>query len=315
MITLLVGVSVLTVIGIVVALALGRGSSSEAGSAADVVRDYLDALAKGDAAAALALSAAEPASKTFLTDEVLDKQIAKWPITNIAVTDDPGSSQGGFAMVKTSADFGGKPSETELVVRKRDGVWKLDSAALNVTVASKHADKGPASTLTLFGEPVGRDGTTNVYVFPGYLGFGSSNPYFGVSVPPLLLDGLQGGDSAKYADIKYAVNDNGRAAVNKAVETWLSACLSAPERNYNCVDITTNTPMDRATARIEGPVDVSRLTQTLIPLSLSVTVAGEVHYTIAATTTDGRATTYDTKGPVNTTVDLSRQPPAVGPMR
>ncbi len=300
--------AVALVIGVVAAVVLIRAGN--AARPADTVRAYLDALARGDAQAALALSDAQPASTTFLSDEVLKKQIERWPITGIEVTDQPGAQ--GFAMIKAKAEFGGKPSETEVVVRKRGGEWKLDSATLNVVV-SKYSDKSPEHTLTLFGQPIGD--VDNVYVFPGYLEFGSSNPYLGVQVPPLLLDGLRMGDLQTLTSPRFAINDAGRAAVDRAIETWLSACVKNPEANYRCVELTTDPPMNRATARIRGPVDVSGLTQTLRSGSFGVDVSGEVRYTIAADTADGRPTTYNTTGPIGTTVDLSRDPPAVGALR
>ena len=95
-------------------------------SAADTVKGYLEALARGDAESALAYSDDQPASKEFLTDDVLKKQIAKWPITNIRILNDDSSASGiGFGQVHVAANFGDKVSDATLTAKRRTnaGTW------------------------------------------------------------------------------------------------------------------------------------------------------------------------------------------------
>ncbi|MGE5694739.1 MAG: hypothetical protein ACM4D3_05730, partial [Candidatus Sericytochromatia bacterium] len=71
---------------VVVIATAGRGGKAD--TPADAVRGYLEALARGDAEAALSYASDQPASKEFLTDEILQKQIDKWPISDIQILDD-----------------------------------------------------------------------------------------------------------------------------------------------------------------------------------------------------------------------------------
>ncbi|BCI86920.1 hypothetical protein NIIDMKKI_21260 [Mycobacterium kansasii] len=70
--TLGAGGAVLVVVAIVLVITLaGRGGPGGGGSAGDAVKGYLQALARGDAEAALSYGADLPATKELLTDEVL----------------------------------------------------------------------------------------------------------------------------------------------------------------------------------------------------------------------------------------------------
>ena len=72
--------------------------SAEKSTAGATVKGYLEALAKGDAAKALSFSNDKPANTEFLTNDILKKQIAKWPITDIKILSDDGSY--GFALAR-----------------------------------------------------------------------------------------------------------------------------------------------------------------------------------------------------------------------
>jgi hypothetical protein len=182
-ITLLAAVAVLAVVGVVMAIVMSTGTKKVgSGSAGDVVKAYLEALAKGDADGALSLAAAQPASRKFLTPEMLKQQIDHWPIKNIVILDDSSKSGGGDdAAVKAAADFGDKHSEGLIMVKKTGGVWKLASATINIATMSEILSTGPATALTILGKPLGQD--PHVYVFPGYLGV-KSVPYVDIKTSP-----------------------------------------------------------------------------------------------------------------------------------
>ena len=114
---LLIGLSVggaLLVVVLVVVLVAVLNSGGGSASGADAVRGYLEALSRGDATAALSFSNDQPASKDLLTDEVLKKQVAQWPITNIQILDDNSAHSYGFGQVHVSAKFGDNTSDVTL---------------------------------------------------------------------------------------------------------------------------------------------------------------------------------------------------------
>ena len=200
-ITLLAAVAVLAVVGVVMAIVMSTGTKKVgSGSAGDVVKAYLEALAKGDADGALSLAAAQPASRKFLTPEMLKQQIDHWPIKNIVILDDSSKSGGGDdAAVKAAADFGDKHSEGLIMVKKTGGVWKLASATINIATMSEILSAGPATALTILGKPLGQD--PHVYVFPGYLGV-KSVQYVDVKAPPLLLESLVGDSPTRQCGLR-----------------------------------------------------------------------------------------------------------------
>ena len=201
--------------GIVVAIVSfsGAGTSGVGGggatSADGAVKGYLDALSKGDANAALAFGTDQPASKDFLTDDILKQQIAKWPITNVRILS--ANEMGGMAQVHVAVNFGDQTSDQTLMVKKDDGIWKLSAASVKLnlgglasTVPLTDPVSGkpvPSAPITLFGKPVAE--AAPVYVFPGWLDLGSGSKYLTVSAArPVLLDGLAnqvGGDAHRCA--------------------------------------------------------------------------------------------------------------------
>lgn len=60
-------------------------ASRGSGLAGDVVKRYLESLARGDADTALSYAVDQPASKEFLTSHIRKKQVAQWPISNIRI--------------------------------------------------------------------------------------------------------------------------------------------------------------------------------------------------------------------------------------
>ncbi|MCV7197277.1 DUF4878 domain-containing protein [Mycobacterium angelicum] len=300
-----------------IVLTTGNQASSNragAGSAGDVVKAYLAALAKGDADGALSLAVAQPASKKYLTNEALKLQIEHWPIKGIAILEDSSKTErGDLAIVKAAADFGPQHSEGQIQVKRSGGVWKLASATVNVITMSQILQGGPATSLTILGKPLGQD--ANFYVFPGYLDLKSTR-YVDLNAPPMLLDSLIG-DVATTLNVEYSVNEAGHEAVKAALETWIRGCLNAPgsEQFYNCKPQQIDTPIKPATAEIIGPIDLSAVTQSLVPMTLSVMVTGTAHYNFTAQTVRGETASFISTLTVATAVNLGKEPPVVGPLR
>jgi len=310
LITLAAGCAVIVVVAIVLVITLAvRGGSKADGSAGDAVKGYLEALARGDAEAALSHSNDLPASKEFLTDEILKKQIAQWPITNIRILNDDSTATGsiGFAMVHVVANFGDKVSDTNLEVKKEHGHWKLTTAAIKVT-ASPGAASGNAAakTLTLFGKPIG---DSTAYVFPGWTEVGSTNAYIAVTAKPLLLDQLSS-VTGRWMDATFALSDAGRDAANAQLVAAMTNCqrsnLLAPP---GCPIRLSPAGYVDGTAEW-GTADVSEVKmENFDPYRLVLRFFGEVKVPIAVKTTSGGAKQGTVSKFLSGDADMAKTPP------
>jgi hypothetical protein len=220
-ITLSVGGALIVVVAIILAITLTGGGGDGGGSAADAVKGYLEALARGDAETALSYGVDQPASKDFLTSEVLKKQIAQWPISNIKIlNDDATAASIGIGRVHVVANFGDNNSDTTLEVKKDHGKWKLPAATVKVAPSPGGTSDAATKTVTYFGRTIG---DSTVYVFPGWIDAGSTNPYLGVTTKPLLLDQLAL-SSGSWMRPTIELSDTGRQAVNAQLEAAFANC-------------------------------------------------------------------------------------------
>ncbi len=317
----IVAAAAAVVVALVVAVALFTGSGSDGGTAgggdtpttaADTVTAYLQALSDGDAEKALSFGKSEPSSKDLLTDDILRKQIAKEPITNIRVLD-KGDEKSPLRMgtVKVAADFGGKTSEADVRLTKVDDTWKLDNAFVRIALRNVSGDEGADSTLTLFGEPLKDKESVNV--FPGYQQVGSTNDYLKVSqlddAAPLQALSFAG---TSFLQVKFDLNDNGLQAVQSAVSDAFAAC----ERSHALNPPGCPYQMDRTDA-VEGtvnwgPADISQVKMGIFSeYSMTVTVDGPVNMPVTYQALDGGTGNDSRKRVFFGVVDLTKKPPAL----
>src|SRR6266545_2462080 len=100
-----------------------RSAAASAPSRADgAVRTYLRALAAGDAAAAIRVSAPTP-SGPFVTDDVLAAQQRAAPLRDIQVSDHAGS--GSRDDVDARYSFGARHVRERIAVVKSHGRWRV----------------------------------------------------------------------------------------------------------------------------------------------------------------------------------------------
>ncbi|PBJ31705.1 DUF4878 domain-containing protein [Mycobacterium avium subsp. hominissuis] len=182
----------LVAVAVVVVITLAGGEANRGGgSAGDVVKSYLEALARGDAKTALSYGIDQPATKEFLTSDILKKQVAQWPIRNIKILHDNSAAPGAalsMAHVHVVATFGDQTSDATMDLWMDHNRWKLASAAIKFTLGlGAVMGNAAATTVTLFGKPIS---DSTVYVFPGWIDIGTTNPCITVTVQPLLLDQL-----------------------------------------------------------------------------------------------------------------------------
>jgi len=292
----------------------GPGSAASAG---DAVKGYLEALSRGDANSALAFSSDQPASKDFLTDDILKQQIAKWPITNIRILSDSSAGSGnsaiGYGQVHVAVNFGDKSSDTTLTAKKDGDHWKLERAAIKVEATSSGlGNQAAANTLTIFGKPLNGN---PAYVFPGFLDVASSNQWITVTTKPVLLDQLLTGGSSASLQPSYTVTDAAKTAIMAQVKTITDACTNshaaAPPKPcdtvaFGVVDGTVNW----------GPADLSRIKIDNIDnyssAGLTVRVSGQAFWN-GVTGDDqwhpGSIKTLDQQSMyINGSVDLTKSP-------
>ncbi len=139
-------------------------------TASDRVQEYLDALATGDATAALAVLD-DPGEMTLLTDGVLAQSaVANGAITDIDVTptteERPTSVTAQFAV-------GGQPTSVDFPVVERDDGWKVRAGTGMLRVRGETQDYVPVSVN---GVQVPA-GVRELPAFPGVYIFTSDTPH------------------------------------------------------------------------------------------------------------------------------------------
>ncbi|MUL44514.1 DUF4878 domain-containing protein [Mycobacterium sp. CBMA293] len=288
----------------------GGSGSSKASSPGDVVKGYLEALSKGDAETALSYSKDQPASKDFLSNDILAKQIAEWPISDIRIlNEDKGLESIGRADVHVAAKFGDKSSDATMTVKKDGDKWQLEHATIKVDLSMGASDNAARKSMTFFGKEISDESA--VYVFPGYLDLASTSPYVSVTAKPLLLDEMKSYSSGAYLQPKFALTDSGTKAIANQLNTSFGSCQASHSLNpplpcpakldkNDVIDGTVNwgTP-DMSAVRI-GDLNES---------DMKVRLSGQVTFNVSAQGKDGRGRTGTMTAYLSgATADVSKDP-------
>jgi hypothetical protein len=199
-----------------IAIAVVAGSSSEGPGPGATVKDYLAALADGNAAKALALGPTPP-SRAFLTDDILDKQQSEARIRDVTVGDADG--YGNDASVPVTYNFGSKSVDTDFSLRKTGGRWRLTATTVSIDVGDLPSVPG----VTLFGKPVTE---STIQVFPGPLQFASADPDFAVT-DESAGDFATSPDDFADANLDTELSSAGKQKVDAAVRAFLATCARA----------------------------------------------------------------------------------------
>lgn len=302
----LIAGATVVVLGAVIAIVITvTGGENKPLTAIDAVKGYLQALARGDAQAALSYAKDQPASKEFLTDDVLKKQIAKWPITNIRILNSDSMS------VHVAVNFGDQVSDHNVFVKQvGGGGWKLETGAIKLKVFQSHDTKAE-STLTLFGKPL--DAKNDTYVFPGWIDFGNGNPNITQkhSGRPMLLDELNSIGADVYMD--YDVSDAGRAAIKTAVNDAFAQCAKSTQlRPPNCPQEALAPDLVDGTAQWTPPADISDMKLGFFDAEkMTVDVYGLVDFLLTAKSVSGAPDSGKVPTLAKAVADLSKSPPAI----
>lgn len=193
---------------------LGYAETSGPGGA---VRAYFAALARGDAAAALALGTVPPGPHTLLTEDVLKAQQRIAPLRQFAITATHRDGNRARVVVRYTLAYPGSPQAINgtVPVHRADGDWRLDRVAIPTSLELDRAlDR---ATIVGAGIP---DGDT--LVFPGAVPVTFDSPYLQLNA----AEDSVGFDSRPGTRVYVEVSRAGRTAVTKAVETALRECLA-----------------------------------------------------------------------------------------
>lgn len=298
------GAAVLLIAAVFVVPRFAGGAGGGDLSASETVTAYLEALAAGDAEKALSFSKSEPANADLLTNDVLSKQIAKMPISDIRILDDGEEMAGiGMASVKVAVKFGEQLSDSTVRLSKVEEIWKIDDAINKIDITSTSAAD---ETLTIFGKELKKGEA--FYVFPGFVDVGSSNEYIAVAADsPLLTGGMVSFRPT------YKLNDKGVDAVSTTMADAFALCeksnlLDPPGcpvklNNYRAVDGTVTW----------GKADLSQLTLSeLSEYDMTVRVTGKATIPVSFQLRDGGTDSGTAESILFNTVDVSTSPPTIG---
>lgn len=191
-----------------------------AATASDAVRSYLEALAAGKAATALALGDSQPADKTFLTDAVLADSNSRAPITDIQV---PEVTDEYAFRVDASYKLGSEAVTEDFSVRKVGSGWKLTKTFNEVNLGFV---RSKTLAMLINKVPVKTD---KVRLFPGSYAFTSGTPYVNYGEESTVLLKSPSDYTSTTSDLKPTLTEAGTTAFEKAVESKLRKCAQNGE--------------------------------------------------------------------------------------
>ncbi|GAB2567241.1 hypothetical protein [Microlunatus antarcticus] len=229
----LIGAGALALILAVVAVAVNLGGRDDvagggtttggstaaapaAATASDAVNGYLQAVAKGDAAAAVAY-AYDPSTvdTTALTPEVLAASGKAAPITDIQV----GSSDPDSTSVAASYQLGSTPVSTSFdVLKASNDTWKLVTVATDVDLTSMQDSGIP---LLMNGSKI-KPGPLSL--LPGSYRFSSGVRNFDYGSKPVLLVRYPA-DYPDTSQVQPRISSKGQASAVAAVKKSWNSCL------------------------------------------------------------------------------------------
>lgn len=236
------GVLVLVAAGIAGYFLLLRDDGKAAISAAP--ERYFQAIADGDAAAALDQLAAKPSSTALLTDDVLAASKKAAPISGITTTIESSSTD--QAQVTVVYQMGGKEVEQTLTVQKIDGTWKVEEGTTTVDLTTAGTGSLP---LELNGSPV--EAPSQVVLFPGSYTLTTPTPYVVLSDNTFEITDI---GSVEASAVTTTLTDDGVTAFQTAVRGSVDACVAATTIAMDCAWLPMGTTLGNGTELVDGTV-------------------------------------------------------------
>ncbi|MEH3139482.1 MAG: hypothetical protein PGN37_04725 [Mycobacterium kyogaense] len=313
-----IALGAIAVIAVVVVAAIFIFRGGSGGGGADnpslAVQEYFEALSRGDAKAALALGESQPPDTTFLTDEILKKQIAAEPITDVKTLGETPGAQGAV-MVQVSVSLGGKTQNDKIPVSKSDDGWKVPHAAMRMDLGRNSGLYKPQlfDAVTIFGKPAPKSGVA--YVFPGPVELGSANPNIEITgrdfgVTPGLMN-IYLGLSQQNLDIE--VSEDGTKAIRDAILAQLKDCARSTQlQPPNCPFSRPVSGWVDGTAQWTAPPDLSGLSaEFLNPQTGTVNFFGTAEMGLRVQTDRGQPYETTTSEFLTGDADMLTTPPTI----
>ena len=182
------------------------------------VRSYLEALAAGNAAAALSLGKDQPTDKTFLTDAVLAESNKRAPITEITVS--PPDSEYD-SRIEAVYKMGDQQVNETFTVQKQGDVYLLYDVTQDVNLENIRN-----RTLPMQINGVGVTSDT-VHLFPGSYRLTTGSDYIAYGGGPMVISSPNDFPSAY--DHRPVITSAGTKAVIAAAKTKLEGCAKEAE--------------------------------------------------------------------------------------
>ncbi|MDR0990553.1 MAG: hypothetical protein LBL92_04225, partial [Propionibacteriaceae bacterium] len=181
----------------------------------DTARDYLTALADGDAERALSLAVTVPADDRWLTAEGLAELIAAHPVTDISVAETSYEGSGGQAVVDYR--LGDREVNARLDLTQSDSGWLLNQATSQVVI--RDLAGRTSGQLSLLGQSVAT--TEAVDLFPGIYQWGFNHPWVYINNPELVVP--QPEQVIEPEPLNYGLVDEAQPTLQQAAQATLDA--------------------------------------------------------------------------------------------
>lgn len=294
----------------------GGADEGGTGKASEAVTAYLEALQRGDAKAALALGRDQPPDTSMLTDEILKKQMEKFPITDVKILADLPTGDGG-ARVHVIAKVGGVDSDQSIQLDKPPPGqgWKLKSAAMTVEFNIDNTSPELAKYITVWDKPVPK--SNKAYIFPGLIQLGSSNPAIAVGNSPAVgrtdptLYEISTMSQLVFPEFK--VSDQGREMVKDALKKALEECASSSSLEPpKCPNKAARSDFVADTAKWTAPANLDAMTINFMDEKTGkVSIIGTADFGISVRTQSGSTETGTLTAYVYGNADLTQDPPVI----
>lgn len=296
----------------------GGEYESGAGTATEVVTAYLEALQRGDAKTALSLGRDQPADTSILTDEVLKKQMAKYPITDVKILGEIPVGDGG-ALVRLLAKFGGVDNDGVLYLPKPvpgEG-WKLESSVSAVELDPYKVNPKFLQYITVWGQPFPKGG--KAYQFPGPIELGSSNPVLqiqesnakaGIEEVPSLFGLTAMSDTViPFVELSDKGKDMAKEGVMKVLQECAKSTSLQPPKCPNTAERSDFVP---DSAQWTAPPNTDDLYFATMDANTGIVEFwGEPKFGVSVKTAGGQTESGTFAPGIKGTVDMTTQPPTV----
>lgn len=201
------------------------GKGANRADAAEVVEDYLDALAEGDAATARSLVGGTGADP-LLSQEALDRSIEVAPISDITVSDEDYFSPRGRSSVQASFMIGDYPVTRDFSLRQDASGWRIDDGLIDIDLYGFDGYGAEINGVALDSEITAR-------AFPGGYELGFENENFEAPVDEVTVIAYPG-DGGALSVGPPSLTDEAMEKYRALVKESLDECLAMTTIDTPC---------------------------------------------------------------------------------